>query len=336
MTIDERKKQGLPEKVWSVLLQLSGNTGVDTAENMAVCRGYSYDLNEQVDEAIWHDVTGFAAEKGMNMVFISLGNAIEYATHPELAVKNAWKPEKLRAELARLRSMGITPIPKLNFSSSHDIWLGEYERMLSTKIYYKVCREIIHEVIDIFDNPPLFHLGLDEENAYTPEFLGFQYGCFRQFDLLYHDMNYLFDCVREKGVRPMIWFSLGGKHHRDEVLEHIGKDVVLNPYKYDKYVFASHTKYKWNSAYVPDEIRNEPQKIKDLADAGYDIIICGSTWDTVYNIQQMLEYCEANIPPEKNLGYMVVPWKLCLPEFEYAAKNDIHLLSHYSSKFGLR
>ena len=55
----------------------------------------------------------------MNMVVIDLGEAIQYQSHPELAVKGSWPVEKFRKELARLRGMGLEPIPKLNFSTTH-------------------------------------------------------------------------------------------------------------------------------------------------------------------------------------------------------------------------
>jgi hypothetical protein len=43
-----------------------------------------------------------------------------YPSHPELAVKGSWSPEKMKSELARLRALGLEPIPKRNFSASHD------------------------------------------------------------------------------------------------------------------------------------------------------------------------------------------------------------------------
>ena len=55
----------------------------------------------------------------MNMVVIDLGEAIQYQSHPELAVKGTRPVEKFRKELARLRAMGLEPIPKLNFSTTH-------------------------------------------------------------------------------------------------------------------------------------------------------------------------------------------------------------------------
>ena len=70
----------------------------------------------------------------------------------------------MRAEVKRLREMGLEPIPKLNFSTCHDTWLGPYARMVSTPKYYEVAKDLIAETIELFDKPRLFHLGMDEED----------------------------------------------------------------------------------------------------------------------------------------------------------------------------
>lgn len=56
----------------------------------------------------------------------------------------------MRKEVERLRAMGFEVIPKLNFSTSHDVWLGDYSRMISTPTYYRVCRDLIEEVAEVF------------------------------------------------------------------------------------------------------------------------------------------------------------------------------------------
>ena len=67
------------------------------------------------DEGVWRRITAHMAESGMNLVVIDLGEALKYASHPELAVKGSWEIDRFRAELARLRKIGLEPIPKLNF-----------------------------------------------------------------------------------------------------------------------------------------------------------------------------------------------------------------------------
>ena len=96
------------------------------------------------------------------MVLIDLAEGLVYPSHPELAVKGSWSVERMRKELDRLRGMGLEPIPKLNFSTTHDLWLGEYHRMVSTKKYYEVCADLIRDVGEIFGTPRMIHIGFDE------------------------------------------------------------------------------------------------------------------------------------------------------------------------------
>ena len=84
------------------------------------------------DEKTWNDLLTEMQKRGFNMVVIDIGDGIEYASHPEISVKNAWSHDKLRSELKKCRDMGLEPIPKLNFSTCHDQWMGKYSRMVST------------------------------------------------------------------------------------------------------------------------------------------------------------------------------------------------------------
>ena len=74
------------------------------------------------DEAIWHEATAYMAAKGLNVALIDLHEGVVYPSHPELAVEGSWSPDKLRGELDRLRGLGILPLPKLNFSTTHSAW----------------------------------------------------------------------------------------------------------------------------------------------------------------------------------------------------------------------
>ena len=74
-------------------------------------------------EDVWRDCIDAMKTNGFNMVVIDLGEALAYPSHPELAVKGTWSVEKMRRELDRLRGMGIEPIPKLNFSTTHNAWM---------------------------------------------------------------------------------------------------------------------------------------------------------------------------------------------------------------------
>ena len=91
----------------------------------------------------WNMLVEDMVAKKMNMVVVDLGEFPVYPSHPELALPGSRKPDWIRGEVRRLKSLGLEPIPKLNFSAGHDAWLGEYSRMLTTKPYYQACRDVI-------------------------------------------------------------------------------------------------------------------------------------------------------------------------------------------------
>ena len=159
------------------------------------------------DEKVWRAITGRMAEVGMNMVVIDLGEAIKYPSHPELWVNGSWEIDRFRKELDRLRSMGIEPIPKMNFSAAHDVWLKKYERMLSTRPYYQVCADLIRDVCEIFDHPRFLHLGYDEETVgHQSRYL---YCTVRQGDLWWKDFLWFVKETERNGMRPWIWSDYG-------------------------------------------------------------------------------------------------------------------------------
>ena len=70
------------------------------------------------DEAVWNHIVEKCVECGLTHIVLDVGEGILLKSHPELAVKGSWEPEKLSAEVNRLKELGITLIPKLNFSVS--------------------------------------------------------------------------------------------------------------------------------------------------------------------------------------------------------------------------
>ena len=113
----------------------------------------------KVDDSMWKSLTERAARIGVNVFVIDLGEGMVFPSHPDLAVRGSWEPERMREEIARLKKMGMMAVPKLNFSSSHDQWLGKWRPYLSTPEYFTVCSEIIRDVAEVFDESPLFHIG---------------------------------------------------------------------------------------------------------------------------------------------------------------------------------
>ncbi len=249
-------------------------------------------------DAIWEKLTNEMQAAGLNLLLIDLGEGVQYQSHPELAIEGSWSIEKLQKELKRLRSMGLEPIPKLNFSACHDIWLGEYSRMLSTPKYYEVCADLIQEVCEIFDTPRFFHLGMDEETARHQS--TYEYVVIRQGELGWHDFLYFVDQVNKQNVRPWIWSDYCWDH-KEEFYKRMPKSVLQSNWYYSKSFDPTQSKYV--QAYL------------DLDKAGYDQVPTGSNWNNDENFEGTVEFCSKNLSPELLKGFLQTAWKATTEEF---------------------
>jgi len=263
------------------------------------CRPYL-----RADKKLWDDTLIRMANAGMNMAVIDLGDGVKYESHPEIAVKRAWSVGKLKKELAKMRAMGIEPIPKLNFSTCHDTWLGPYARKVSTPEYYRVCKDLIAEVIDIFQKPRFFHLGMDEETPGHQR--AFDYVVVRQADLWWHDFLFLVKEVEKKGVRAWIWSDYVW-HHPDLFFERMPKSVLQSNWYYGKRFSKEIGAVR---AYL------------ELDAHGYDQIPTGANWTCTENIGGTVNYGRRNIDPKRFLGFLLTYWRptleSCRPRIEEA------------------
>lgn len=262
-------------------------------------RGYRPSL--VFEDSVWNTVLQQMKEAGMNMVIIDLGDGVKYESHPEIAVKNAWSVDKLRNELDKIRKMGLEPIPKLNFATSHDAWLKEYSRMISTKKYYEVCKDLIKEVIELFDTPRFFHLGMDEETANHQS--TYNYSVIRQHNLWWDDLLFYVNETEKKGVRSWVWSDYGW-HNPDLFFKKMPKSVLQSNWYYN----AEFDLDKMN-----DPARSYVKFYNDLEEYGYDQVPTGSNWSYNTNMESTVEYCRKNIDPSRLLGFMTAPW---LPTLE--------------------
>ena len=312
--------------IWANLLHLSFNMWEDTVpqlinpEHQCTCsnqairwwkRFYHPDLNTTFDEEVWNSLLKEMAAAGINMVVIDLGDGVVYDSHPEIAVKNAWTPEKLRHELAKIRRLGLEPIPKLNFATTHDTWLGEYGRMVSTSKYYEVCRNLLNEVIDIFDTPRFFHLGMDEETAGNQ--VGWNHLVVRQNDLWWNDLYFYIAQVEKRNVRSWIWSDYAWEH----------PDVFFR--KMPKSVLQSNWYYAESFVLEDDKAKTMVDLYRKLEAHGYDQVPTGSNWYSDKNIEATIDYCREVIDPSRLLGFMQTPWRpttsVCLDKHKEAIQQ---------------
>jgi len=252
---------------------------------------------------VWHKVTQRFAEEGGNMLLVDVGDAFQLKCHPEIATGNAWDYAKIRNEIARIRDLGMEPIPKLNFSTCHDAWMGVYARMVSTPQYYQFCHEVIGEVYELFGKPSHFHIGMDEETFGMQANRGYAFKCVRENPLWFHDVNFLCEEVRRLGARPWMWADKIWDTDPEEYSANIPRDVLQSNWYY-KEVF------KFDET-TPEYLRPEEKRLNcylQLEQMGYDQVPCGSNWARVENYPGTLAFARKNFAPERFKGMMLAPW----------------------------
>ncbi len=282
--------------IWAYLAHLSYNMWCDWDYPRKAGAYTNMTPDLRFDEQTWNEILKLLADAGLNMVVIDLGDGVKYESHPEIAVKGAWSTARLREELARCRKLGLEPIPKLNFSTTHDAWLKDYSRQVSTAKYYAVCSDLIAEVIRLFDKPRFFHLGMDEETAQHQ--VQFEYVVVRQYNLWWHDFLRLVEAVEKGGSRPWIWSDYVW-NHADLFYQRMPKSVLQSNWYYgDKF----------------DKSIEAVKPYGELDGHGYDQVLTGSNWTSPKNFELTVEYCRNTISPQHLLGFFQTAWRPTLPE----------------------
>ena len=287
----------------------------------------------RAEDGVWRDQTELMRAEGLNLAVIDIGEGYAYPRRPELWVKGSWSPDRMRSELARLRKMGLEPVPKLNFSTGHDMWLKEYHRMTSTKVYYEVVADVIRDVAEVFDRPRYFHIGFDEEIPVAMR--SREHVAIRSGDLWWHDLFYAVGEVERHGGRAMIWSDkiCGG---REEFLKRMSKGVLQVPWYYG--ADFSEEKLKWKPELEKKldswaSQGNLASAILELDKAGFDMLPCTSNWSNVAATDAMLKFCRERVDPSHLKGYMTAPWSKTFAEELPKTSEGIRLLSAAKRKY---
>ncbi|MBQ8254603.1 MAG: Tat pathway signal protein [Clostridia bacterium] len=300
------------EMIWAYMLMLSDHQWEDESSPL---RGWNlapqYTDDIEFSENAWDKIVPFIAEKGFNAVLVDVGDGIKYESHPEISAPNAWDKDHAKKKLDEMRALGLTPIPKLNFSTCHDTWLKDYRRMVSTPTYYRVASDVISEICELFGNPELFHLGFDEEEVHMQK--SYEMTIVRNGDLWWHDLYYLAGECEKHGARPWVWSDYMW-NHEEKFLNKMPKSILQSNWFYGHlrdYPTDSHN-YKMLRAY-------------DVLDKhGFDQIPTCSTWDTNHNSIGTIAYCKENLDPSYLKGIMTASWEATTDRMLYALYNDAH------------
>jgi hypothetical protein len=281
-------------------------------------RGGGWHDRLRFDENTWRSVTAYLQQKGVNLLIIDIGEGMRYPSHPEIAAKDAWSPDKMRSELKRLREMGIELIPKLNFSTTHNAWMGEYRRMISTPEYYRVCEDLIKDTCEIFETPRFMHLGYDEEDY--DHMRSYDYVPVRQGELWWHDFMMTVKCVEKCGVRAWIW-SDKIWHHRDEFVKRMPKSVLQSNWYYLDDFNPSKTSELYPMVHAYDW----------LEEAGFDQVPCVSNcgnWNRLKtNADLTAKYCRKIIDPSRLKGMLMAPWNGTVEPFKRWINESTDMLA---------
>jgi hypothetical protein len=270
------------------------------------------DSELRLKDEFWRKATDCMAAAKYNTLLVDVGEGLVFPSHPELAIKGSWTPDKMRSEIDRLKAKGLTLVPKLNFSGTHDRWLGEYARMVSTSEYYRVVADVIRDTAEIFGNPGLFHLGWDEE-TYSHQ-SKHDYVVVRQRDLWWKDFLYTVKCVEDTGNRAWVWSDYGW--HHDDYVKRCPKSVMQSNWYYRQW---------FNLEKIPAARRIHLESFLFLEKAGFDQIPCGSNWACDENISGLVKFCRKNIAPERLKGFLMTAWEPTLPGSEPKLMKSLEL-----------
>lgn len=267
-------------------------------------------------DGYWRMVTDRIATKGLNMLVIDIGEGLVFPSHPELAIKGSWTPDKIRDEIRRLNAQGIEVIPKLNFSTSHNGWLKHYRRMLSTPTYYRVCEDLIRDVAEIFGNPRFMHIGFDEETArHQDNSKRCLYVSVRKGEFWWHDFLHIVRTCEKNSMRAWAWSDFGW--HHPEYYTRCPKSVLQSNWYYDEVCEG----FELSQMPAKAECRCIVQGFYDLDKAGFEQVPCGTNWvgwkrrhrklngDDV--IGRLINVCRRDISKKNLKGFMMAPWASC-------------------------
>lgn len=282
--------------IWGCLIHLSFNMWEEYIWPGRPFRGYRPDL--ELSETLWKDAIDLMGKSGVNMVVIDLGDAVKYKCHPEIAVNNAWTVARLKQELHYIRSLGMEPIPKLNFSAGHDTWMKEYSKMVSTDEYYRFCSDMIAEVCEIFNHPRLFHIGMDEEGYLMQS--TYKHVVVRKNEAWWHDFLFLVKECEHHRAKAWLWPDYMLWHHPDQFFSRMPKTVMQSNWYYDE---------EFNPEW--DMVR----QYIDLEKHGYDQILTGSYhYENPKSIGNTVAFAEQYIGKQHLKGFLQTWWKPTVEE----------------------
>ena len=164
-------------------------------------------------------------------------------------------------------------------------------RSVSTTPYYRFCEDVISEVCEVFGNPRLFHLGMDEE-TYGHQSL-YNMVIIRQSEQWWYDLNYLVRTTLPRGARPWIWSDYIW-HHEEEFLRKMSRDVLQSNWYYGGFE-------EDDSVYI--------RGFAALEQGGFEQVPAGSVWSRRDNFEKIADYAAEHLDKTLLTGMMQTVWR---------------------------
>ncbi|MBN1344439.1 MAG: hypothetical protein JXQ73_17250 [Phycisphaerae bacterium] len=268
----------------SMLIHLSYNQWRHTPSKEIV---YGFSDRLRFDKPVFDEVVALMARLRMNMVILDMGDAVRYRSHPEIAVKGALTTGQLRRLLDQCRGLGLEPIPKLNFATTHDAWLKEYGLMVGTPEYHDVCDDLIAELMDLFGGPRFFHIGMDEETIGHCRGIQIDHMILREGKAWLDAVERLDRSVRRCGARTWMWGDPLWPEREGEPPA-IPKRILVSDWNYSK--------------------RTTFPTSKIIEQLGYDNIPAGANWTEDENALLLARFAAKHLDPKRTPGMMMTSW----------------------------
>ena len=112
----------------------------------------------------WRAAAQRLSSEGYTAAIVDVADGFAYPSHPELAAKGAWDAKTFRAEIGRLRDLGLEPIPCLDFSAGRCAWIG---KPAGTAEGLALCLDLVKDVHRVFGHPRYFQVVADGWSAPT-------------------------------------------------------------------------------------------------------------------------------------------------------------------------
>jgi hypothetical protein len=162
-------------------------------------------------------------------------------------------------------------------------------------------------VIDIFDQPRLFHLGMDEETAHHQRYN--RHVLVRKHDLWWHDLYLLVEAVERGGSRAWVWADTVWSHP-EVFVKKMPRSVLQSNWYYGK-SFARNVRTGNPFKAYDHAVRS----YAFLDKHGYDQVPTGSNHGLDVNFERTVRHCRKAISPKRLKGFMQSSWKITREPF---------------------